>query len=257
MPKPIIEPPPGRLRRLCWTTFYDPRAKRFMVVNDVLAFLTLLSIAVIILETVPAFGLLRPVFNGIEYVSVAVFTLEYLGRIIANRRPLRYLLSFFGLVDLLAIAPSYLHLGNLTALKSARMLRILRFLRMLRFAKIARLRLDRLRDQDLENNAALFAINLEIYVSATFTAVVMLGSLMYVFEQNHEGFSTIPMSMLWVFENILGGSISTHTPQTTAGLIVGLLARFAGLVLLGMLIHIVGVVANRVLLGAGPKTKRR
>ena len=118
------------------------------MVNDILAAFTILSVISIVLETVPAFVHLKPLFDTVEYTTVAVFTLEYFARMYAAPRKRDYIFGFFGIIDLLAIAPTYLTLANFTFLKTARVLRILRFLRAIRLAKIAELRTF----SEVENN---------------------------------------------------------------------------------------------------------
>jgi len=150
--------------------------------------------------------------------------------------------------------PTFIGLTNLTFLKSVRMLRILRFLRMVRLAKITRIRRKEHELKDLEDYSEIFKMNIQIYFFALLATVVALGSLIYVFESSQVGFSSIPRGMLWTLETLLGGSISGYIPQTTPGIAVGILARFAGLILFGLLIHVMGSVLKRFLLG-GPKIK--
>ena len=129
------------LRVFTHEIFYNFESKRFLVVNNFFALLTLVSILAIILETVHSLAPYQILFETVEYVTVFFFTLEYLGRIIANRKDaLSYMFSFFGLIDLLSIVPSYVGIANLTFLKSARILRVLRLLLFIRLAILARLR---------------------------------------------------------------------------------------------------------------------
>jgi voltage-gated potassium channel len=153
--------------------------------------------------------------------------------------------SFFGLVDLLSILPTFIGALNLTFLKSARVLRILRLLRMVRLAKLARFRAV----SDPEHHASIYWLNIQIYFTALFATVLALGALIYIFEAPAEGFESIPAGMLWAADMVLGGSITGLLPQTLAGQLIGLLARFAGLALLGVLIHVIGTLLKRWLFG--------
>ena len=241
--------------KFSYKIFYDFSSRSFVITNDFLALVTIISIAGIILETSSFFAPYKVAFRVVEYVTVFFFSLEYAGRLIANKkRPLKYIFSFFGVVDLLAMVPTFLGLTNLTFLKSVRMLRILRFLRMVRLAKIARIGRKKHDLKDLEDYSEIFKMNIQIYFFALLATVVALGSLIYIFESNQVGFSSIPRGMLWVLETLLGGSISGYVPQTTLGIAVGILARFAGLILFGLLIHVMGSVLKRFLLG-DTKTK--
>jgi len=241
--------------KFSYRIFYDFNSRSFVIANDFLAVITIVSIAGIILETSSFFDPYKVAFRAVEYVTVFFFSLEYILRLVANKKnPLKYIFSFFGVVDLLAIAPTFLGLTNLTFLKSVRMLRILRFLRMVRLAKIARIRKKKHDLTDLEDYSAIFKMNIQIYFFALVATIVALGSMIYIFESHQVGFSSIPRGMLWALEALLGGSISGYIPQTTPGIAVGILARFAGLILFGLLIHVMGSVLKRLLLG-GTKIK--
>lgn len=226
-----------------------PTNKYFRPVNDFFALLTIISVLGIVIETVPGMQEYDIAFNGIEYIAVAFFTVEYLARLYAAKKKWRYVFSFFGIIDLLSIVPTFLGFVNLTFLKSARVLRILRLLRMLRLAKIARLRRKPL--ADAEHDESVYRINIQIYFTALFAAILVLGASIYVIEAQQQSFDSIPAGMMWSAEVILGGGITTTYPETVGGQLLGLVARFIGLVLLGVLIHVVGHTLKRWLFGKG------
>jgi voltage-gated potassium channel len=222
----------------------NPENKLSLRLNNTLAFITILSIIALVLETVPSLVSYHGVFLGVEYAVATIFTAEYIARLITEPKRWHYVFSFYGLVDLAAILPTYLGLGNLTPLKSARAIRILRFLRLLRLLKITRMHgLHTHTDLD-----SVYKLNIQIYLVAVFTSLVMLGSALYLSEQAQPAFASIPAAMLWVTHIILGGG-PVASPHTGFGMGVELLARFVGLVLFGFLIHIVGSFVNIMLLG--------
>lgn len=237
-----------RLQILARKMFYDVESRQFLVVNNFLAVLTLLSILGIILETVRSLEQLGTLFSIIEYVSVFFFTLEYLGRIIANKKDtFSYIFSFFGLIDLLAIVPTYFGLSNLTFLKSARVLRVLRLLRVVRLAKVARFNTHQ--KKDLEEFSHLYRLNIQIYFFALFSSIIVFGTLIYVLEaSSNTAFANIPLGMIWAAKVTLGG-ITQELPSTPLGEIVSILARFMGLALFGLLISIVGNSIRRLVFG--------
>jgi voltage-gated potassium channel len=241
------------LKHITKEIFYNFSSRKFIIVNDILAFTTIISIVTIILETVTSLNFLHPLFKVVEYVSVVLFSFEYIGRVIAAPKKRDYIFSFFGLVDLISILPTYFGITNLMPLKSARMLRILRFLRVIRLTKISRLGISHTKHTDLEDLSYIYRLNIKIYIITVVTVVIILGSIMYLFEHTQADFANIPKSMFWVLETILGGRISRTIPLTVAGGIVGLVTKFSGLVLLGFLIHIVGNSINHLLLGTKNK----
>ncbi|MEK7542091.1 MAG: ion transporter [Patescibacteria group bacterium] len=236
------------VQRISYEAFYDFQSRLFVPVNDFLSLITIISILGIILETVPFLDPYTNFFQAVEYITVFFFSFEYIGRVVATKKPLRYIVSFFGIVDFLAILPTYLGLSNLTYLKSARMFRILRFLRVLRLVKLTRVIKKGSHHEDIEHYSSIHSMTIKIYLFAMLTTVVVLGTLIYVFESDQLAFSSIPSGMLWTLQAILGDS--TATPKSLPGQMINLVARFVGLVMLGFLIHIVGTTVNRFLLGS-------
>lgn len=237
----------SRLQKKAHELFYDVESRQFLIVNNFLAILTLISILGIILETVVSLEAYTTLFHIIEYTTVAFFTLEYVGRIIANKKDIySYIFSFFGFIDLLAIVPSYFGLTNLTFLKSARVLRILRLLRIIRLAKIARL--EKLHSKELEDYAYLYKLNVKIYFLALFSSIIIFGSVIYVVEDARGVFANIPLGMLWAAKVLMGG-ITQQIPSTPFGELISVLGRFTGLALFGLLISLVGTTIKKLVFG--------
>ena len=225
--------------------FNDPSFPPFMLVNDVLAVATIITVVALILESVPQAVHYQSVFTVIEYTAVALFSLEYVLRVIGTSHPLRYVFSFFGIIDLLAIVPTYIGVANLTALKSARMLRLLRLLRIMRLAKLTR----SMHLKHVDDAETLYRMNLKIYGVAVLTFIVLVGSLMYVIEgAGNISFSTIPHGMLWALQTIIDPG-SAAMPESTIGTIVRIIARLSSLILFAFCIHILGNIMNHLLLG--------
>ena len=224
-----------------YEVFDNPKNKFFVKVNNVLALATLISVAVIALETVASFQKYHLIFKAIEWGAVVLFGAEYIIRLITARKKASYVFSFFGIIDLVAILPSILGLSNLTFLKSVRVIRIIRLLRMIRLAKFGR-------SKDKDKAAqSLQKINLEIYIVTFTLTVLVLGSLFYIFE-GHVAHS-IPSGMYWAFKAILGG-IAYPQPETFGGTITLILSRFTAMILLGMMLSLVGNMVRKLLIGS-------
>ena len=226
--------------------FIDIRSPLYMRVNNFFALLTLVSILFIALETVTELQSYHALFLVVEWVTVAFFTAEYIGRLIAEKKKLRYVFSFYGLVDLVAILPTYIGLTNLTFLKAVRVTRILRFLRMLRLAKVLRVQTDKAGAK--KDEQAVHRLTVQIYFLTLTMAALAFGTLIYLVEGDNPAFANIPLGMLWASKLILGG-ISQAMPETYWGEIISVAIRFVGLLLFGLLIHIVGKSVQRVLFG--------
>ncbi len=215
--------------------FLQSGTVRYRITNDVLAFVTVVSIIAIALETVVAFERYATWFVVVEWVAVSFFLAEYLGRWYVTRPRRQYVFSFFGIIDLLAIAPTILGLGNFTFLKAARAVRIIRMLRMLRMAKVSRS--DNL--QQIEESYGVAGLSVALYGSVLLFALLIMSTLLYVVEPAHSSFTSIPLAMWWSLKVFLGG-IAVSAPETFWGEALLVAARFTGLLLLGLLIGVVG-----------------
>jgi voltage-gated potassium channel len=233
------------MKALLIKAFARPTTKTFHVVQDFLALLTIVSIVALVLETVPALSGYSQTFLIVEWVVVSVFTLEYISRLYVTKPGYKYSLSFFGIIDLVSILPTFLGLGNFTFLKSARALRIIRLLRMLRLAKITRSNVI------AEENLSILSLNVLIYFVTLLFALMVTGTAMYLVEPTAAAFASIPAGMWWSLKVFMAG-IPVTEPTTQLGELFFVLTRFIGLLLLGLLIGVVGNVF-RMVLGGGKK----
>ena len=176
--------------------------------------LILLSVATVILESVRG---VRDVFGPelliAEWFFTALFTLEYILRLISVRRPFRYALSFYGLVDLLAILPTYLSLfvpgtQYFLTVRILRLLRIFRILKLSEYTSEARI-----------ITTALSASRKKIFVFlvAILTIVTVVGALMYVVEGEENGFVDIPTSIYWAIVTMTTVGYGDLSPKTGLG----------------------------------------
>ena len=224
--------------------FDNPTSKKSLLVNDFLAVVTLISILAIVLETVASFSVYTRLFTIIEYGAAAIFTLEYLARLKAAKKKWSYVFSFFGIVDLLAILPTYFGMSNFTFLKAARALRILRFLRMMRLAKLVRIS-----KKSTGGASSLYAVNIQIYGVTLLIALIFLGTLFYFFEGHTEAGKDIPSGMYWTFIVLLG-DIPYSEPVTLGGTITVIGTRFVSMILLGLMLSLLGTMLRKVLIGS-------
>lgn len=222
--------------------FVNKDKKTYHLVNDFFALLTLLSIVSVVLETVPTMQEYSKLFIIVEWTAVTLFTFEYIGRTLVEKKLHKYPVSFFGMIDLLAILPTFLGLGNFTFLKSARALRIIRLLRMFRLAKIARA------SSSKGKKFNPLSLNILLYLATLTFALLITGTFMYLTESPESAFISIPAAMWWSFK-VFVGSIAVPQPITEIGGAVYVFTRFIGLLLLGLLIGIVGNIFRSVMLG--------
>lgn len=220
----------------------NPRTKYFGVVNDFLSLLTIVSILAIVLETVPEFSHYNNWFFVIEWTAVLFFGLEYLARVWSSKNPLAYIFSFFGVVDLVAILPTIIGLGNLSFLKSARIIRIIRFLRLVRISKLAKAEIG-----NIEHTLGVFGFTIAMYGLAVVFVMLLLGVALHTLLPGGEYWS-VPGGMFWAFLVFLG-DMPVVIPPGVLGMALFIVAKFLGMALFGLLIGVTGKIFNEILLG--------
>jgi len=163
--------------------FTDPTSIIFQRWVGVINLAILISCLSLAGETVEPYATEQAnTFKLIEYFAVFFFTIDYLGNLYYAKDRVKYFFSFWGLVDLISILPTYLMFMNLTALQGSKVLRVLRVVRVLRVLKMARIALQRL-SESLESSNPILT-NLKIYFIALFSVIMISSTLMYYIEGN-------------------------------------------------------------------------
>lgn len=188
-----------------------PSGKAF----DVLLLVSILaSVAAVMLDSIEP---VREIYGGqlyaVEWFFTILFTAEYLLRLTCVRRPLGYATSFYGVVDLLAIVPTYLSLvvvGSqyLLVIRILRVLRVFRVLKIVHYLSEASLLVEALRASRRKITVFLFGV---------LTMVVIFGSVMYLVEGEESGFTSIPKSVYWAIVTMTTVGYGDISPRTPAG----------------------------------------
>ncbi len=192
-----------------------------------LILLILTSVTVVMLDSIPDYHRDHgELFLQIEWVFTGIFTVEYVVRLWCSPNRKRYALSGFGIVDFLAILPTYLALiipgaNSLLIVRLLRILRVFRVLRLVQFLSEANVLARALRNS-----------RRKIFVFFTLMLVLMtiFGSLMYVIEGPVNGFGTIPESIYWAIVTITTvgyGDVVPHTPLGRSIAAMGMLIGYA------------------------------
>jgi voltage-gated potassium channel len=191
---------------------HDTPGGRFFDLSLIVVILT--SVVVVMLESVETVALQnRDMLRTVEWVFTGVFTVEYFTRLASARSARRYARSFFGLIDLLAILPSFLGLV-VTGGQALAVVRVMRVLRVFRVLKLAQfIGSERIMIRALRQSAYKIAV----FLFTVLTIVVVIGAAMYVIEGSENGFTSIPRSVYWAIVTVTTVGFGDITPATTIG----------------------------------------
>jgi len=159
-----------------------------------------------------------------EWVFTIIFTIEYILRLICCKRPAVYARSFFGIVDLFAIIPTYIGIFVpssyvLVVIRVLRVLRIFRVLKLVKYVGESNMLIDALRASQRKITVFLFSI---------VTLVIIFGSIMYIVEKQENGFTNIPQSIYWAVVTLTTVGYGDITPQTNIGKTISMLIMVMG-----------------------------
>ena len=193
---------------------------------DVLLILAILtSVVLVLLDSVgtiqKSYG---PILLAGEWFFTILFTIEYVLRFLSVGRPLAYATSFFGMVDLLAILPTYLSIlmpgaQYLLVIRILRVLRIFRILKLVQYLGEARMLTQALRASSRKITVFLFVV---------LTLVTIFGSLIYLIEDPKDGFTSIPKSIYWSIVTLTTVGYGDISPKTNLGQLLSALIMIIG-----------------------------
>ena len=265
--------------------FTDPTHHKYQAWQRVVTIFILASCLGLALETVPEFDAkYGDILQAVEWVSVVVFTIDYIANLLYSEEKLKYAFSLWGIIDLISILPSYLMLLNLTALQGTKVLRLLRVARVLRVLKLVRGAVEQ------QSTGNPIVSNLKIYLIIFFSVMMISSTAMYFVEgslysaenveigqkaldalaqpgqtpeqyvprdpisgapvpADKQFFTSIPTAMWWCIVTLTSTGYGDIYPVTVGGRIVAGFTMFLGLVLFGILLNVVGKTLMVVLFG--------
>ena len=182
--------------------------------DEILLVLILASIIIVMLESIAEFRARHRLFLSYsEWVITLLFLIEYILRIISSPRKLKYIFSFFGIIDLLAILPAFIALITpglqpLVVIRAIRLLRVYRILKLTRYIKAGNVLLISIRSSFRK---------IFIFMVFVLILVLLLGSIMYVVEDGKNGFYSIPLSIYWAVITLTTVGYGDIVPVTGLG----------------------------------------
>lgn len=209
--------PPQPWRRRMHEVIFESETPAGRLFDKVIVTAILVSVAVVVADSVPALNQrFRTAFNVAEWFFTILFTVEYLARLASVKRQLKYALSFFGIVDLLSVLPTYLafFFPEVHALIDVRILRLLRIFRIFKLTDYV------YEYQMLGEALAASRRKILVFLSAVAMVVLILGTLLYVVEGPEHGFKDIPTSVYWAITTITTVGFGDITPKTDGGRLI-------------------------------------
>jgi len=217
--------PEGGWRLRLYTVIFESDTHAGRVFDLLLILTVMTSVAVVILDSVRSVTAHHEaLFNVLEWVFTLLFSVEYVFRLACVRHPLRYATSFFGIVDLLSVLPTYFvfFMPGVDALINIRLLRLLRIFRILKLGEYV--------SEFSSLGSALKASRRKIFVFICFVliTIAILGTVMYVVEGAGNGFTSIPVAMYWGVTTMTTVGFGDITPKTDLGRFIASIMMLLG-----------------------------
>ncbi len=224
----------GRLHDIIFES--DTRAGRAFDVA--LLWAVILSIGTVLVESVASVRADHgELLRALEWTFTVLFTIEYALRLVAVRRPLRYATTFLGVVDLLAILPTYVSL----LVPGAQALLVLRIVRLLRVFRILKLANFLSEAEVLKRALRASRPKITVFLGAVLSLVVIMGTIMYLVEHDNPRFDSIPRGIYWAIVTVTTVGFGDITPQSPLGQMFSALLMIMGYGILAVPTGIVSV----------------
>ncbi|WP_405292835.1 ion transporter [Algibacter sp. Ld11] len=199
-----------------------PKGKLFDVI---LLIAIIASIILVMLESIKSFDAkYHDLLNISEWFITILFSLEYIARIVSVKKPLKYVTSFYGIIDLLSTIPKYISLlfGGIHALAALRALRLLRVFRILKLARFLGA------SQVLANSLKASRAKISVFLFAVLILSIIFGTLMYLIEGEVSGFTSIPVSVYWCIVTLTTVGFGDIAPITPIGQLIAAIIMILG-----------------------------
>ncbi len=240
------------MRTKLYEVIFGITTKSGRTFDIVLLLLILLSVLTIMFDSVPKWHASFPEFLFYaEWIFTIIFTIEYLLRIIISPKPLKYIFSWWGLIDLISIVPTFISpfVSGYTSLRAIRALRLLRFFRILKLSRFTS------ESQSLARSLKASYYKIMVFLFFVVMMMIMAGTIMYVIEGGTNGFESIPASIYWAIVTTTTVGYGDITPSTDIGKIISSIMMIVGYVIIAVPTGLISVEMSKGAEGKGNKNQ--
>jgi len=210
----------------------------------VLLVLIVFSIVIILIESVPEWRLIYEVeLHFLEWVFTILFSIEYILRVSVAPHPWKYIKSFWGIIDLVSILPTFLSL--LPFISGYQSIRVVRAMRLLRIFRILRLSRFTSESQALAHSLKASYYKIMVFLFFVVMMIIMAGTLMYVIEGGEHGFDSIPASIYWAIVTVTTVGFGDITPYTDIGKFLASIMMILGYAIIAVPTGLISVETSR------------
>ncbi len=227
----------NKLKTYLHTIIFEADTRAGKTFDISLLLIITISVVIVMLNSVDELNQkYGQLFLDLEWVITIIFSLEYILRIYVTRKPLKYIFSFYGIIDFLSILPTYLSLF-ITGTHFLLVIRMLRLMRIFRVFKLARY-------VNASNTLVVALKNsrrkIIVFLEAVLIIVVITGALMYLVEGPESGFSSIPKSIYWAIVTITTVGYGDIAPETVLGQTIASILMIIGFAIIAVPTSIIG-----------------
>jgi voltage-gated potassium channel len=200
-----------------YVVIFESDTKMGLLFDRVLIYAILLSVLVVVLDSVASISKqLHSQFVTLEWMFTILFSIEYIARLYCAKYRWRYATSFYGVIDFLAVVPTYLALlfPELHALIDVRVLRLIRMFRIFKLTAYMS------EYQHLAEALSASRRKILVFLSVVLMVVTVMGSIMYVVEGPSNGFTSIPIAVYWAITTMTTVGFGDITPHTDLGKLI-------------------------------------
>ncbi|MDO8249888.1 MAG: ion transporter [Rhodoferax sp.] len=213
----VLGKPLSGWRLRLYTIIFEADTRAGRLFDQWLIGVILASVTVVVIDSMQGLGQpSRSVFTWMEWLFTLAFTAEYVARLVCVRHPWRYVFSFYGVIDLMALLPTYIALlvPEVHALIDVRVLRLLRVFRIFKLTAYVS------EYQSLGRALKASRRKILVFLSAVLMIVLVMGTLMYVVEGPANGYTSIPTSVYWAITTMTTVGFGDITPKTDLGRLI-------------------------------------